>query len=177
MSKSGQGSKMPCCSVAQIESTKHMAQRNCWPLSDYAWFLGMKKGAFYIEVVNLQWTESASPPQLLIIYGQVSRIQVRTWTMALDTHLAGWCLLRRNSNGSPCLATVHPGYKSKGTSQNVYKSVKAAKRVLPGRISFLLHPRLTYRVPNPTKVIKTLHWGYGRSMIRNCNPGNIPGSV
>lgn len=76
--------------------------------------------------------------------------------MSLDTHLAGCCFLRGNIKRRSCLATAHPGYKSKGISLHVYKSVKAAKRVPPGRTSFLPHPRLTYRVPEPTKDIKTL---------------------
>lgn len=78
-------------------------------------------------------------------------------TMCLDIHLAAWCLLSGNSKGRSCLATVHPGYKSKGISLHVYKSVKAAKRIPTGRTSFLHHPRLTYRLPEHTKVIKTLH--------------------
>lgn len=77
--------------------------------------------------------------------------------MSLDTHLAGCCFFRGKSKRRSCLATAHPEYESKRISLHVYKSVKAAKRVPTGRTCFLPHPRLTYRVPEPTKEIKTLH--------------------
>lgn len=171
---------MRCHSAVQIDSNQHwgslldMAPSNSWPLSNCALFLSMKIGASYIKIFNLHQTDCLSS-HLLIIYGQVSRNQVRARISVLlwgnmiygflNVHLAGWCLLIGKTKREALSGSIHPGYKSKGM------------RVPTDKIPFIPYPRLTYRVPKSSKVIKTLHWGYRGSITRNWNPGKIPGSV